>query len=248
MEIEEIKNRWAESNRNLEACVRLNKVLLQRLNLRQSQYAAHTALSRNCLRADRERYRHRPLGCIRRRSHTRAAVSVAGSRARRLCDCARGCRRPAARGNQVPSITTSRWSSSRRSSSDLRLTRIRTTLWTLLFAPLMWVPLLIVALRGLFGVDVYAAGPAWLVANALFGVAVIPLAIFIAKRYGSRLAGFTPMRATGRCNRRPQPSGGARSSRRTASLRRGRLFGIDRLIRRSLMFEVAVATVSRRSR
>ena len=51
----------------------------------------------------------------------------------------------------------------------------------------MWVPLVIVAMQAFFGVDLYAAGPAWLAANALFGLAVIPLAVFAAKRYGSRL-------------------------------------------------------------
>jgi hypothetical protein len=77
----------------------------------------------------------------------------------------------------------------------LRLARIRATMWTLLFAPLMWLPLLIVTSRGLFGLDLYAvASPAWLAANAIFGLAVIPLANAIAKRYGSKLERATPMR------------------------------------------------------
>jgi hypothetical protein len=70
----------------------------------------------------------------------------------------------------------------------LRLHRIRTTLATLLFAPLMWAPLAIVATRGFFGIDLYAvAGPRWLTANGLFGLAVIPAAIFVARRFGPRL-------------------------------------------------------------
>jgi hypothetical protein len=47
----------------------------------------------------------------------------------------------------------------------------------------------------LFGVDVYQyAGTAWLVGNVVFGLAVIPLAIFLARRYGPRLEGSTVMR------------------------------------------------------
>lgn len=70
----------------------------------------------------------------------------------------------------------------------LRLRRIRTTLATLLFAPLMWAPLAIVAARGFFGIDLYAvADPRWLTANGLFGLAVIPAAIFVARRFGQRL-------------------------------------------------------------
>jgi hypothetical protein len=76
----------------------------------------------------------------------------------------------------------------------LRLLRIRTTLGTLLFAPLMWLPLLIVGARGVFGIDVYAAGVAWLAANVLFGLAVIPIAVFFARRYGSRLQQSSALR------------------------------------------------------
>ena len=56
-------------------------------------------------------------------------------------------------------------------------------------------PLLIVATRGFFGVDIYAAAsPAWLAANVLFGLAVIPIAVVIARGFGPRLERATPMR------------------------------------------------------
>jgi RNA polymerase sigma factor (sigma-70 family) len=77
----------------------------------------------------------------------------------------------------------------------LRLARIRATMGTLLFAPLMWVPLLIVATRAFLGIDIYAAAsPAWLTANVLFGLAVIPTAVVIARAFGPRLERSTPMR------------------------------------------------------
>ncbi|HEY2555237.1 MAG TPA: hypothetical protein VGI15_08295 [Candidatus Cybelea sp.] len=70
----------------------------------------------------------------------------------------------------------------------LRVRRIRTTLGALLFAPLMWVPLAIVVARGFFGVDLYAvADPGWLAINGLFGLALIPAAIFVARRFGRHL-------------------------------------------------------------
>ena len=78
---------------------------------------------------------------------------------------------------------------------ELRLQRIRTTLGTLLFAPLMWLPLLIVGARGIFGADIYAAGPVWLAANVIFGLAVIPAAVWVAKRYGQRMQQWKPLRA-----------------------------------------------------
>jgi len=70
----------------------------------------------------------------------------------------------------------------------LRVERVRATQWVLLTAPLVWTPLLIVGMKGLLGVDAYAAfSQAWLVANLAFGVAVIPLAVWIARRSADRM-------------------------------------------------------------
>ncbi|MBK6407680.1 MAG: hypothetical protein IPN03_09675 [Holophagales bacterium] len=71
---------------------------------------------------------------------------------------------------------------------SLRVERIRATKWTLLCSPLLWTPLLIVALKGVFGVDAYeTCGAAFLIANLLFGVLVILLAVWTARRYASRM-------------------------------------------------------------
>ncbi|MFL6195182.1 MAG: hypothetical protein ACJ75H_13490 [Thermoanaerobaculia bacterium] len=71
---------------------------------------------------------------------------------------------------------------------SLRLQRLRALRRVLLFSPLIWIPLLIVALKGLLGVDAYAIfDPVWLAANILFGLAVIPLAVWISRRYADRM-------------------------------------------------------------
>jgi hypothetical protein len=71
---------------------------------------------------------------------------------------------------------------------SLRIERIRTTKWTLLAAPLLWPPLLIVGMKGLFGIDAYAAfGGAFLAANALFGLGVMLWALWISRRYADRI-------------------------------------------------------------
>lgn len=76
--------------------------------------------------------------------------------------------------------------SSQKKLADLRQKRIRVTMWTLLLAPLLWVPLLVVGMKAL-GLDAYAIlEPNWLIANGLFGVAVIPLMLWLANRYGER--------------------------------------------------------------
>lgn len=71
---------------------------------------------------------------------------------------------------------------------SLRVERIRATKLTLLCSPLLWTPLLIVALKGLFDVDAYATcGAAFLIANLLFGILVILLAVWASRRYAARM-------------------------------------------------------------
>jgi hypothetical protein len=72
----------------------------------------------------------------------------------------------------------------------LRASRVRTTSWLLLLSPLLWTPLAIVAAQGLFGFDVYRGfGPLWVASNIGVGLATIPLAVWIARRYSERLGG-----------------------------------------------------------
>jgi len=71
---------------------------------------------------------------------------------------------------------------------SLRAQRLRATQLTLLASPLLWTPLLIVALKGLIGLDAYAIFSAeYLLINVLLGLAVIPLAIWLARRYAERM-------------------------------------------------------------
>ena len=74
--------------------------------------------------------------------------------------------------------------------------RVRTTVWTLLLAALLWMPLLIVSLKSLFDVDFSASlGRAWIFANLLFGVFVIAAAIWLSRRRGTvRLGAAVPTR------------------------------------------------------
>ena len=71
---------------------------------------------------------------------------------------------------------------------SLRMLHIRHFQWTLLLAPLLWTPLLIVALEGFLRVDAYKIlGDAYLLANLLLGLAIIPLAVWLSKRFGDRM-------------------------------------------------------------
>ena len=72
---------------------------------------------------------------------------------------------------------------------------VRTTLGALLVAPLLWLPMLIVGLEGLFGVDTYAyVTTGWLAANFVFGLTLIPLALWASRRYADRIKGSPRLR------------------------------------------------------
>jgi hypothetical protein len=71
----------------------------------------------------------------------------------------------------------------------LKISRVRTTKWILLLAPAFWTPLLIVTLKGLMGVDGYAAFDAgWIAVNGFGSLAFIPLMLWAAHRFGDRLS------------------------------------------------------------
>lgn len=71
----------------------------------------------------------------------------------------------------------------------LRKLRVRASQWTLLVAPALWTPLLIVATKGLLGLDAYALfDRAWIVANIAFSIGFLALMVWTAHRYGDRLS------------------------------------------------------------
>jgi MFS family permease len=69
----------------------------------------------------------------------------------------------------------------------LRRLRIFYTQALIVLSPLAWVPMFMVAAEALFRVDVYSTfDRAWLIGNVVFGLAFIPLAIWLARRYARR--------------------------------------------------------------
>lgn len=72
---------------------------------------------------------------------------------------------------------------------SLRVLRIRVTQWALLTGQVVWwVPFLIVALKGFWGVDAYrVVGAPYLLVNLAVGLAIIPLAMWVSKKFGDRM-------------------------------------------------------------
>jgi hypothetical protein len=67
----------------------------------------------------------------------------------------------------------------------LRVLRIRTIQWGILAGIVVWVPFLIVVFKAAFGVDIYEG--AWVWSNVAFGLALIPLAIWVSRKFGDRM-------------------------------------------------------------
>ncbi|HEX4462232.1 MAG TPA: hypothetical protein VIA18_29855, partial [Polyangia bacterium] len=70
---------------------------------------------------------------------------------------------------------------------QLHLQRLRTLRNILTLSPLAWPPLIIVGLDALFGVDAYVVlGGRYLLANVVFGLAMIPLVRWLAHVYSDK--------------------------------------------------------------
>lgn len=193
MDIDSIKQVWAESDPRLAANLRFNAAALQAWHMRASGDALKrlvreliVELAVNVLGVGLIGYfASQHVGEMKFLLPAIAldvyAVALVIAGARQLAD-ARAIRYDA------PVVEI------QRKLEMLHVRRVRSILGTLLFAPLMWVPLLIVGARGFFGLDAYAAGIPWLAANAAFGVAVIPLAVWVARRYGPQSSAAPWMR------------------------------------------------------
>ncbi len=68
----------------------------------------------------------------------------------------------------------------------LRVLRIRSTQWAVLAGLVVWVAFMMVAMKAAFGVDIYQA--TWVWSNVAFGLALIPLAMWVSKRFGDRMS------------------------------------------------------------
>jgi hypothetical protein len=195
MELDDLKELWTQSNRKLEASVRLNSLLVQQMNLgktesyvRRLSWGAWFEVGVNLLAV--ALLGSFAAGHLREPRFLIPALSLGGYALALLIVRVRELVELANIDYAEPVVAI------QKRLEDLRIRRIRTTIWTLLFAPLMWVPLLVVALRGLFGVDVYTvAAPSWFVANLLFGLAVIPAGMLLARRYGHVFERFSPVRS-----------------------------------------------------
>ena len=95
---------------------------------------------------------------------------------------------------QYASLRTLDWggpvAAIQRRLADVRVRRARVGRWILFLAPLVWALMLIVGLKGFFGVDVYAAPThRFILANVFFGFAFLAAALWVSRRFADRFRG-----------------------------------------------------------
>lgn len=190
MDLDELNAKWAEYDRKLDTTIRLNMELLRATKPNKARSALQRLMLGITLEAVIDLaaivalgafiYIHREQGRFMSPAIALDLFSIAvlSAQIRQIVTAVE-----IDYGKPVATI--------QKQLERLRMLRIRYTQWTLLAAPLVWTPLLIVALKGFYGLDAYHIfGAAWLSANLLFGLAIIPLAIWISRRFGDRMARF----------------------------------------------------------
>jgi hypothetical protein len=187
MDLDELREKWAEHDRKLDAILRLNRQLLSATNLNR----ARSALQRLTLGLALESaitfaaivalgaFNYEHIATLRFALPAAALDLVAIAY---LIDLVRQIT-AAVRidyGRPIAAI--------QRQLEALRVLRIRSIRRALMAGMLAWTPFVIVAFKGFLDVDVYRSfDTAWLAANALFSVAVVSLAIWVSKRFGDRM-------------------------------------------------------------
>jgi hypothetical protein len=184
LDLDEMKQHWAEQDRKLDESIRLNRQLLSLTNLNQARSALRhmtvlltleaivwfvivVALG-NFLYAHMGSLRFAVPGAMLDAYATgMLAATIALIVSARQIDYSR------------PVATI------QKQIEGLRVLRIRITQWGVLAGTVVWAPFVIVISRVLFGLNDYST--LWFWANVALGLSLIALALWLAKRYGERM-------------------------------------------------------------
>jgi hypothetical protein len=184
LDLDEMKQQWAQHDKKLDESIRLNRQVLSALSLK----GARSALQRMTLGLALETaawsaivialggfiYDH--SGALRFALPGTAldlfAIGMLGGTIRQIVAA-----QSIEYGQPVAAI--------QKQLEALRVLRIRFTQWALLAGTVVWAPFAIVVGKVLLGIDDYSQ--AWLAVNVLFGLSLIPLAFWVSKRFADRI-------------------------------------------------------------
>ena len=202
IDLDEMREKWAEHDRKLDTSIRLNRQILKTLQVNKARWALRRMAVILILGAIATLAVIVPLGAFiyANISAPRFALPAA---ALDLIAIAFLVAQIAQAAIALQIDYSRPVAAIQKRLETLRIVRIRYIQGIFLAAALVWTPLLIVSFKGFFGLDAYSLFPgAWLAGNALFGLAVIPLLIWFFSKFGSErvmdnLAGYNLKAARG---------------------------------------------------
>jgi hypothetical protein len=184
MDLDEMKQKWEEQDKKLDIAIRLNRQVLSVARLDKTQSALNRLALFSALEAAMWLFIIVALGNFIYENWSQPHLAVAGIAvdlysiamlhslirqiaASRLIDY----------GKPIAVI--------QKQIEALRILRIRTIQWGVLAGLVVWVPALMVVFKAAFGVNIYEPHLIW--SNVAFGLALIPLAVWISKRFAARM-------------------------------------------------------------
>jgi hypothetical protein len=193
IDLDAFQEKWAEQDRKLDASIRLNRGLLMAVNLnrvrspmrRLAFFLGLESIIQVAVVVALGNFIYENIATMRFALPAAAldvfAIAILSSMIRQIA-----CALQIDYDKPVAII--------QKQLEDLRVLSIRHIQGIFLFATLAWTPLLIVTLKGFLGLDAYRLfGAPYLAANLLVGLAIIPVAVWFSKRFGSRMNGSPVM-------------------------------------------------------
>jgi hypothetical protein len=191
MDLDDMKQIWTEHDRKLDESIRLNKQLLTAANLNRARttlqrltfFLSLGAVVWLAIVVALGNFVHEHVAALRLALPAVASDLFAiGMLVATIAQIARI--RQIDYGKPVATI--------QRQLGRLRVLRIRIVQWGLLAGTVVWAPFLIVVSEAFFGVKDFSAPWfwTWFWANVAFGLSLIPLALWLSKRFGDRMERF----------------------------------------------------------
>jgi hypothetical protein len=187
MELDELKERWAEHDRKLDLSIRLNRQLMRETYTRRAKWALRRLAAMLALGSIAMLVVIVSLGAFTAKNWAMPRFTIPAI----LLDIAAIAALAALNAQIGMALTvdyTQPIAAIQKRLETLRRFRIRYSQAIVLIMTLTWAPIFIVVMKGFFGVDIYRLfGTAWILSNVAFGLVVLVLGLWLFKKYGPRM-------------------------------------------------------------
>jgi hypothetical protein len=183
MELDELREKWAEHDRKLDLSIRLNRQLMRETYTRRAKSALWRLAAMLAVGSIGMLVVIVSLGAFTARNWAMPRFTIPAI----LLDIAAIAALAALNAQIGMALNidyTQPIAAIQKRLEMLRKFRIRYIQAILVSAALLWMPLFIVAMKGFLDADVYRIfATAWIVTNVAFGLAVVPVGIWLLKKF-----------------------------------------------------------------